>query len=297
MKDDALEEEMLSSGHFACPGCGETLAFRHVLKALGKRVVVVTTAGCGSVVDGYWPLSASKVPFFHCSFGTAAATAAGVKAGLEMIGDRKTTVLAWAGDGGTFDIGFQSLSGAAERNEDILYCCYDNEAYMNTGIQRSSATPKGSWTTTTPLQNLKEEPKKDVDAILAAHRIPYLATASLAFPEDLVRKVKKAKTIRGARFIHILVPCPPGWRFSSDLTIKLARLAVASRVFPLYEVYDGKRYELNPMPEKVPINEYLQLQGRFSHFKERHIKAFQKETDMRWEELLERVRGYERPCS
>jgi pyruvate/2-oxoacid:ferredoxin oxidoreductase beta subunit len=291
MNGAKLEEEFLSSGHFACPGCGETLAFRHVLKALGRRVAVITTAGCGSVVDGYWPLSASKVPFFHCSFGTAAATAAGLKAGLEMIGDRTTTVLAWAGDGGTFDIGFQSLSGAAERNEDILYCCYDNEAYMNTGIQRSSATPKGSWTTTTPVQNLKEEPKKDIDAILAAHRIPYLATASLAFPDDLARKVKKAKRINGTRFIHILIPCPPGWRFQSDLTIRLSRLAVETRAFPLFEVDRGMRYQLNPMPEKIPVKEYIRLQGRFSHITEKQMEVIQKEIDTKWEELLDRARG------
>jgi pyruvate/2-oxoacid:ferredoxin oxidoreductase beta subunit len=291
MNGAKLEEEFLSSGHFACPGCGETLAFRHVLKALGRRVAVITTAGCGSVVDGYWPLSASKVPFFHCSFGTAAATAAGLKAGLEMIGDLTTTVLAWAGDGGTFDIGFQSLSGAAERNEDILYCCYDNEAYMNTGIQRSSATPKGSWTTTTPVQNLKEEPKKDIDAILAAHRIPYLATASLAFPEDLARKVKKAKRIKGTRFIHILIPCPPGWRFQSDLTIRLSRLAVETRAFPLFEVDHGMRYQLNPMPKKIPLKEYVRLQGRFSHLSEKQIEVIQKEIDTKWEELLDRARG------
>jgi len=291
MKRPELEEEFLSSGHFACPGCGETLAFRHVLKALGGRVAVVTTAGCGSVVDGYWPVSASKVPFFHCSLGTAAATAAGVKAGLEMLRDRRTTVLAWAGDGGTFDIGFQSLSGAAERNEDILYCCYDNEAYMNTGIQRSSATPRGSWTTTTPIQSLKEEPKKDIDTIVAAHRIPYVATASLAFPEDLGRKVKKAKGIRGTRFIHILAPCPPGWRFASDLTIRFARLAVVSRAFPLYEVEDGRRYRLCPMPEKVPVKEYVRLQGRFSHLSEKQIETIQREIDTRWEELLDREHG------
>jgi 2-oxoisovalerate ferredoxin oxidoreductase beta subunit len=291
MNEAKLEEEFLSSGHFACPGCGETLAFRHVLKALGRKVAVITTAGCGSVVDGYWPLSASKVPFFHCSFGTAAATAAGLKAGLEMIGDHTTTVLAWAGDGGTFDIGFQSLSGAAERNEDILYCCYDNEAYMNTGIQRSSATPKGSWTTTTPAQNLKEEPKKDIDAILAAHRIPYLATASLAFPEDLSRKVKKAKRIKGTRFIHILIPCPPGWRFQSDLTIRLSRLAVETRAFPLFEVDHGMRYQLNPMPRKIPVKEYVRLQGRFSHLGEKQMEAIQKEIDTKWEELLDRARG------
>jgi pyruvate/2-oxoacid:ferredoxin oxidoreductase beta subunit len=160
---------------------------------------------------------------------------------------------------------------------------------MNTGIQRSSATPKGSWTTTTPVQNLKEEPKKDIDTILAAHRIPYLATASLAFPEDLARKIKKAKGIKGTRFIHILVPCPPGWKFSSDMTIKLARLAVASRFFPLYEVENGKRYQLSPMPEKIPIREYVRLQGRFSHFREKRMEALQREVDTRWEELLGRV--------
>jgi len=291
MNGGKLEEEFLSSGHFACPGCGETLAFRHVLKALGRRVAVITTAGCGSVVDGYWPLSASKVPFFHCSFGTAAATAAGLKAGLEMIGDRTTTVLAWAGDGGTFDIGFQSLSGAAERNEDILYCCYDNEAYMNTGIQRSSATPKGSWTTTTPAQNLKEEPKKDIDAILAAHRIPYLATASLAFPEDLAQKVKRARKIKGTRFIHILIPCPPGWKFQSDLTIRLSRLSVETRAFPLFEVDHGMHYQLNPMPKKIPVKEYVRLQGRFGHLSEKQIEVIQKEIDTKWEELLDRARG------
>lgn len=290
MNGAEMEEELLSSGHFACPGCGETLAFRHVLRALGRRVAVITTAGCGSVVDGYWPVSASKVPFFHCSFGTAAATAAGLKAGLEMIGDRTTTVLAWAGDGGTFDIGFQSLSGAAERNEDILYCCYDNEAYMNTGIQRSSATPKGSWTTTTPARSLKEEPKKDIDAILAAHRIPYLATASLAFPDDLVRKVRKAKKVRGTRFIHILVPCPPGWKFQPDLTVRLSRLAVETRAFPLYEVDHGRHYQLNPMPQKIPVKEYVRLQGRFSHLTEKQIEAIQREIDTRWEELLDRTR-------
>lgn len=289
MRSDGLEEELISSGHFACPGCGETLAFRHVLRAIGKKVAVVTTAGCGSVVDGYWPLSSSKVPFFHCSFGTAAATAAGLKAGLEMIGDHTTTVLAWAGDGGTFDIGFQSLSGVAERNENILYCCYDNEAYMNTGIQRSSATPRGSWTTTTPTQTLKEEPKKNIDEIIAAHRIPYLATASLAFPEDLIRKVKKAKKIKGTRFIHILVPCPPGWKFQPDLTIHISRLAVETRVFPLYEVQRGVHYQLNPMPPKIPINDYISLQGRFTHISKKELNTFQKEIDARWEELLDRI--------
>jgi pyruvate/2-oxoacid:ferredoxin oxidoreductase beta subunit len=160
---------------------------------------------------------------------------------------------------------------------------------MNTGIQRSSATPKGSWTTTTPFQNLKEEPKKDIDAILAAHRIPYLATASIAFPEDLARKVKKAKSVKGTRFIHILIPCPPGWRFQPDLTIRLSRLAVETRTFPLFEVDDGMHYQLNPMPGKIPVKEYVRLQGRFSHLSEKQIEAIQKEIDTKWEELLDRA--------
>ena len=162
---------------------------------------------------------------------------------------------------------------------------------MNTGIQRSSATPKGSWTTTTPVQNLKEEPKKDIDAILAAHRIPYLATAALAFPEDLAQKVKKAKRMKGTRFIHILIPCPPGWRFQSDLTIRLSRLAVETRAFPLFEVDHGMRYQLSPMPRKIPVKEYVRLQGRFSHLSEKQMEAIQKEIDTKWEELLDRARG------
>ena len=281
--------ELMYAGHQACAGCGATMSMRYALKALGEKTILVIPACCWSILAGPFPYSALEVPVFHTAFETGASTASGIKAGLEMRGDTETTVAAWAGDGGTFDIGIQALSGAAERNDDLIYFCYDNEAYMNTGIQRSSATPKGSWTTTTPVQNLKEEPKKDIDTILAAHRIPYLATASLAFPQDLARKIKKAKGIKGTRFIHILIPCPPGWKFSSEMTIKLARLAVASRFFPLYEVENGKRYQLSPMPEKIPIKEYVRLQGRFSHFSDKQMEALQREVNTRWEELLGRA--------
>jgi len=285
---------MVAPGHFACPGCGESIAFRHVLHALGRNTVVVTTAGCGSVVDGYYPTTASKVPFFHCSFGTAAATAAGVKAGLEMQGDRRTHVLAWAGDGGTFDIGFQSLSGAAERSENILYVCYDNEAYMNTGVQRSSATPKGAWTTTTPKGALEDRPKKNLIAILAAHEIPYIATSTVAYPEDLEEKVKRAKKIDGFRFIHILSPCPPGWIFPPEKTIRLARLAVISRIFPLYEVENGKEYCLSPMEEKVPVREYIESQGRFRNFTEEGMAMLQNSVDQAWEDLAAKAKPKKR---
>ncbi len=279
-------KELVSPGHFACPGCGESIAFRHVLHALGKQTVVVTSAGCGSVVDGYYPITASRVPFFHCSFGTAAATAAGVKAGLEMRGDLRTTVLAWAGDGGTFDIGLQSLSGAAERNENILYICYDNEAYMNTGIQRSSATPRGAVTTTTPRGARKEGPKKNMVAILAAHEIPYIATATIAYPEDLERKVRKARKLEGMRFIHVLSPCPSGWSYPPEKTVKLARLAVLSRVFPLLEVENGKTYRLSAMGEKVPVKEYIRLQGRFKAFTDAEMDELQGNVDEAWRTLL-----------
>ena len=279
------DDERVWPGGSACPGCGETLAYRHVTRALGRNTAVVTSAGCGSVVTGYHPTTASKLPFFHCSFGTAAATAAGLKAGLEMVGKAKTTVLAWAGDGGTFDIGFQSLSGAAERNDDILYVCYDNEAYMNTGVQRSSATPLGSWTTTTPGPGGEGHPKKNIAAILAAHAIPYLATASVSHTEDLVAKVRTAREIRGFRFLHVIVPCPTGWLYPARQTIALGRLAVATRIFPLFEVFEGRQYRLSPMEEQVPVREYLSRQGRFRNLSEEDIRRVQESVDRAWEEL------------
>jgi pyruvate/2-oxoacid:ferredoxin oxidoreductase beta subunit len=203
------------------------------------------------------------------------------------LGDTGTTVMAWAGDGGTFDIGIQALSGAAERNEDIIYVCYDNEAYMNTGIQRSSATPYGAWTTTTPVKHFKNRPKKDIDAIMAAHRIPYLATASVAYPEDMFKKAKKAKETKGTRFLHIYAPCPSGWKSRPEDTVKLARLAVQTGIFPLYEIEDGERTTISiKVKERKPINDYLRLQGRFRHLKEQDIADMQAEVDRKNERLL-----------
>ena len=266
MKLSLPEEELVGSGNLACQGCGATLAMRYVLKALGQRTVLCIPACCWSVIDGPFPYSCLGVPVYHCAFETAASTASGVKAGLEMVGDTETTVVAWGGDGGTFDIGIQALSGAAERNDDIIYVCYDNEAYMNTGIQRSSATPYGAWTTTTPVKHFKNRPKKDIDAIMAAHRIPYIATGSVAYPEDVYKKAKKAKNIKGTRFLHIFAPCPTGWKSRPEDSIKLARMVVQNSIFPLYEIENGEKYTLSiKVKDKKPIIDYLKLQGRFRH--------------------------------
>jgi len=287
MKLTLPEEELMSPGHLACQGCGATMAMRYVLKALGPKTIVCIPACCWAVIDGPFPHSCLSVPIFHCAFEAAASTAAGVKAGLEITGDTETTVMAWAGDGGTFDIGIQALSGAAERNDDILYVCYDNEAYMNTGIQRSSATPYGAWTTTTPVKHFKNRPKKDIDAIMAAHRIPYLATASVAYPEDMFKKAKKAKETKGTRFLHIYAPCPSGWKSRPEDTVKLARLAVQTGIFPLYEIEDGERTTISiKVKERKPINDYLRLQGRFRHLKEQDIADMQAEVDRKNERLL-----------
>jgi pyruvate/2-oxoacid:ferredoxin oxidoreductase beta subunit len=286
MKLSLPREELMSPGHLACQGCGATMAMRYVLKALGQKTVVCIPACCWAVIDGPFPHSSLGIPIFHCAFETAASTASGVKAGLEMTGDSETTVLAWAGDGGTFDIGLQSLSGAAERNDDIIYVCYDNEAYMNTGIQRSSATPYGAWTTTTPVKHFKTRPKKDIVGILAAHRIPYIATASVAYPEDLLKKAAKAKSIRGTKFLHIYAPCPSGWKSRPEDTVKLARLAVQTAIFPLYEIEDGEKLTLNiKLKDKKPIDDYVRFQGRFRHLKEDEIAMMQAEVDRKWEKL------------
>ncbi len=262
-------------GHSACPGCGEKILYRHVLDVLGPETVIVAPAGCAAVTDGVFPHSLSPVPYLHVAFGATASAAAGIRAGLDMSGRENVTVLAWAGDGATFDIGMGALSAIAERNENVLYVCYDNEAYMNTGMQRSSATPRGCWTTTTPASRLKSEPKKDIDAIMAAHRIPYVATASPAFLDDLKAKVERAKAIRGLRFMHLFSPCPPGWKSDPADSIAIARLAVESNVFPLYEVYEGERLRLTYQSPSVAVSDYLKLQGRFKYMSEREADDMQ----------------------
>lgn len=283
---DLRAPELCGSGHLACQGCGATLAMRYALKALGERTMIALPACCWSVIAGPFPYCNLGVPVYHCAFETAAATASGIRAALDMQGIENVTVMAWAGDGGTFDIGLQALSAAAERNENILFVCYDNEAYMNTGIQRSSATPFSAWTTTTPETSPKADRKKDIDRIMAAHRIPYCATASVAYPEDLMRKFLKAKGIVGMRFIHILAPCPAGWKMASELTVEIARMAVESNVFPLYEVEDGVRYHITYHPKRpISVEQYLKVQGRFKHLTPEMVAQFTVDVQERWDRL------------
>jgi pyruvate/2-oxoacid:ferredoxin oxidoreductase beta subunit len=284
------EQEVMRPGNLACQGCGASLAMRYALKALGKNVIMDFPACCWSVIDGPFPYSSVSVPLLHMAFETAAATASGIRAALKILEKEDTKVVAWAGDGGTFDIGFQALSGAAERNEDIIYVCYDNEAYMNTGIQRSAATPYGAWTTTTPVKHFKKLPKKNIVEILAAHRIPYIANLNVAYPEDFIKKFKKAISIKGMKFLHIFSPCPPGWKMKPDDTIKVARLAVQTRVFPLYEVENGLKYTLNVKVNKPkPVIEYLKLQGRFKHLTEEQVAFIQENVDNEWNLLMKKI--------
>ena len=283
------DRDYMYPGHLGCPGCGATLAMKFALKPLEEKTVMVIPACCWCVIAGAFPQTSLKVPILQAGFATAGATASGVRAALDMRGDTEATVVAWAGDGGTFDIGFQSLSGAVERNEDIIYVCYDNEAYMNTGVQRSSSTPFGTRTTTTPGQGWKNTRKKNIVEILAAHRIPYAATASIAFPEDMIRKVQKAKELRGgSRFIHVFATCPTGWRVPSEASVKIARLAVQTNIFPLYEVEDGINYTLNYEGNR-PVREYLTPQGRFKHLTEKNLDEIQKMVDEDWDLLHRKV--------
>jgi len=227
------------------------------------------------------------VPMFHSAFEVAAPTAAGISRALALQGQEDIPVLAFAGDGGTFDIGLQSLSGAADRNEDIIYVCMDNEGYMNTGIQVSSATPRFTWTGTTPAGNTRR--KKQIMEIMAAHRIPYAATASIAFPEDLTGKIQKAREMRGTRFFHMLSPCITGWRIGEDTAVKVSKLAVETKVFPLYEIEDGLKYTLNHQPRDLPVDRYLEVQGRYHHLTTDNIAVIQAEVDRSWEELAKRA--------
>jgi pyruvate/2-oxoacid:ferredoxin oxidoreductase beta subunit len=289
MQTDVMDREFVHSGHVGCPGCGATIAMRFVLKALGEKTMMVLPACCWSVIAGPYPQSALKIPVIHAAFETGGATATGVRAALDMLGDTETTVLTWAGDGGTFDIGFQALSGAVERNENFLYVCYDNEAYMNTGIQRSSSTPYGAWTTTTTGRDWKKLRKKNIVEVLVAHRIPYAATASIAYPEDLLRKAQKAKEMKGSRFLHIYASCPTGWRIPSEMSVKIARMAVQTNIFPLYEVEDGLRYTINYKPREYLVREYFRLQGRFKHLTDQDLDQIQQMVNEDWELLLRKA--------
>jgi pyruvate/2-oxoacid:ferredoxin oxidoreductase beta subunit len=285
---DTMNEitEYLNPGHMGCPGCGATIAMKLALRAVGDKAVLVIPACCWSIIAANYPQSALRVPLLHAGFATTGATASGLRAALDARGDSEAVVMGWAGDGGTFDIGFQALSAAAERGEDIIFVCYDNEAYMNTGVQRSSATPWGARTMTTPGDKWKRQQKKNIMEVMAAHRVPYAATASIAYPEDLERKFRKAASIRtGLRFIHLFSSCPTGWGFPPDRSVKVARMAVRSRLFPLYEVEDGLRYAINEGGDGLPVAEYIGAQNRFKHLKGEDIAGIQARIDEDWERL------------
>ena len=283
------DRDYFKPGHLGCPGCGAAIAIKFALKALGKKTIMVIPASCASIIVGPYPQSALTVPILHTAFATAGAAASGVRAALDIKGDSETTVLSWAGDGGTFDIGFQSLSGAVERNEDCIFVCYDNEAYMNTGVQRSSSTPYGVRTTTTPGLDWKKTRKKNIMETMAAHRIPYAASASIAFPEDMIAKFQKAREKKGgARFIHVFASCATGWGAPSNMSVKIARLAVQTNVFPLYEIENGTRYTLNYKGDR-PVEDYLQTQGRFKHLGKENISRVQSMVDEDWNNLLRKA--------
>ncbi|WXG43102.1 MAG: 3-methyl-2-oxobutanoate dehydrogenase subunit beta [Promethearchaeati archaeon SRVP18_Atabeyarchaeia-1] len=284
------EEETLLPGNSSCAGCGGTLALRYTLKALGRRTIIVVPACCTSVIQGLYPRSALDIPTLNIAFASAAAAASGVEAALEVQDIQDITVLSWAGDGGTADIGIQALSGAAERGTNFLYICYDNEAYMNTGIQRSGATPYGMKTTTTPSG--KRENKKDLPMIMAAHEIEYVATACSSYPKDLYDKVAKAKGIKGTKYIHIMAPCPTGWLYEASDTVEIGRLAVMSGVWILFEIQNGKltltgaSKNLVDSEKRIPIEEYLKPQGRFEGIAKEGIDELKKWVSHQWDKVL-----------
>ena len=261
------DEHLIAPGHRACAGCGLLVGARLATDASKGNLVIANATGCLEVTTTASPQSAWRVPWIHSVFGNAAAVASGVSAGLRALG-KDVPVVAQAGDGGTADIGLQALSGMLERGDDVLFICYDNEGYMNTGVQRSGLTPYGAATTTTPVGiNSRGNPhrKKDLISIVLAHAPAYVGTATPAFHKDLERKMQRALAMKGPRYLHILVPCPLGWRFDPRLTIHVSRLAVRSNVFPLAEWRDGQLGRVKGPAAPVSVDEYLRAQGRFAH--------------------------------
>jgi len=266
------ENTLFTPGHRACPGCGASIAVRAILEATGPDVFVVSPTGCLETFTAQYPYSPWGVPWLHVLFENAGAVASGVEAALKKRGlADKIKVVIIGGDGGTHDIGMGALSGMLERGHNVTYICYDNEAYMNTGVQRSSATPVGASTATSPLGKQswgKERPKKNLPAIAMAHGAPYVATASIAYPKDITRKVKQALSIQGPKYIEIHSPCPIGWGFDSALTIEIARLAVQTGLVPIYEAFLGQPLKVRKLGKRIPVNDYLRQQKRFRHLVE-----------------------------
>ena len=292
-------EENFAPGHRACIGCGEALAVRHVCKALGKNVIIVTATGCIEIFSSLLPQTSWQMAWIHTLFENVAAVMSGIESAYKVrvrkgkIPDKNVKFVGFGGDGATTDIGIQALSGAMERGHDFLYVCYDNEAYMNTGIQRSSSTPYGAWTTTAPVGKKSSIGqvtwKKNMPEIAVAHNIPYVATACPSYPLDLMAKVKRGAEMDGPAYIHILSVCPTGWRSPTDITIELGRLAVETGVFPLYEVINGE-YNLSvDLPDLKPVTEYLKKQGRFKHLNDDTIATIQTRVEEDYLKLREKA--------
>ncbi len=286
---DLPKEKFVLPGDAACPGCPENMGLRFVGMALGNKAILVIPAGCTSIIQGLAPGSGLKFPILNVPFASSDSVAAGLSSAKKILGE-DTVVVVWAGDGGTADIGFATLSGAAERNDDVIHICVDNEAYMNTGIQRSSQTPLGAWTTTTWLG--KRERKKDLPLIMLMHKIPYVATASVAYPLDFIEKLRKASTIRGFKYIHLHAPCPVGWRFDPSYTVAVAKLAVETGMWILFEA-EGGRVSISPPSKpyadknkRKPIKEYIAMQGRFRNITEELLMELEKQVDENWTTLL-----------
>lgn len=293
------KEEFLSKGHRACQGCGEALAVRLVCKAAGRNTIIANATGCLEIFTTPYPQTAWELPWMHVAFENTAAVASGIEAGIMILNKKNkfykkpVNIIGMAGDGGTADIGLQALSGAWERGHNFLYVCYDNEAYMNTGIQRSSATPFGAATTTSPagIESIGQPTwKKNMVAIAEAHEIPYAATACPSYPFDLIAKVKKALEIKGPAYLHIFSPCPTGWAYRSHLTIMIGRLAAETGIFPIYEIENGKiKFDIDP-PKLKPVEEYLKLQGRFSHLTSEIINKIQKRVNEEYKKLKRKAK-------
>jgi len=287
-------EEYLVHGHRACQGCAEALSVRIILKATGPDTILSMATGCMEIISSPLPTTSWTIPWIHVAFENAAAVASGVEAGLKVlqkkgrIPKKKINVIGMAGDGGTADIGLQSLSGALERGHDFTFFCVDNEAYMNTGIQRSSSTPYGASTTTSPSgeKSIGQATwKKNMAEIAAAHRIPYVATANSAYPLDLYRKAQKAVETPGPSYVHVMSVCPTGWRIPSDKAIEYGKLATETGVFPLYEVIDGEYHLSKDLKKKKPLADYFKGHGRFRHLSPDLVEDIQKRIDEDWERL------------